>query len=148
MAMIILVIKSYFFSKIDSYNLGQKPHTYYFFLHFCKEMIKVICSILTVIIKDLELCLSNSNLPMRKSAIWFKFLAQKEETSKQWLVYYITNIKNLFHKSVYLFWKNLGQNSFSMSKSDCYNSQKISYQPGSWRGTIKLWQFPIDIRTL
>lgn len=38
---------------------------------------------LAVIIKDLEIHLSNSNLPMRKSAIYFKFLAQKREISKQ-----------------------------------------------------------------
>ena len=38
---------------------------------------------LAVTIEDLELHLSNSNLPMEKSAICFEPLAQKEETGKQ-----------------------------------------------------------------
>ena len=38
---------------------------------------------LGVVIKDLKMRLSNSNLSLGKSAIWFKFLAQKKETSKQ-----------------------------------------------------------------
>ena len=38
---------------------------------------------LVVAIKDLELQLSYSNLPIEKSVICFKSLAQKRETSKQ-----------------------------------------------------------------
>ena len=38
---------------------------------------------LAVKIKDLEVRLSNSNLSTRKNAIYFEFLAQKRETSKQ-----------------------------------------------------------------
>ena len=36
-----------------------------------------------VAIKDLEVRLGNSNLPLGKSAIWFELSAQKEETGKQ-----------------------------------------------------------------
>lgn len=35
-----------------------------------------------ITIKDLKIRLGNSNLPLSKSAIWFKSLAQKRETSK------------------------------------------------------------------
>ena len=38
---------------------------------------------LVVAIEDLEVHLGNSNLPLEKSAIWFKLLAQKRETGKQ-----------------------------------------------------------------
>ena len=36
-----------------------------------------------VAIEDLEVCLSNSNLPLTKSAIWFELLAQKGETGEK-----------------------------------------------------------------
>lgn len=45
-------------------------------------MIRVVCTILAIVIEDLEMCLGNSNLPLGKSALWFEPLAQKEETSK------------------------------------------------------------------
>ena len=38
---------------------------------------------LAVAIKDLEIYFGNSNLLLRKSAIWFESSAQKGETSKQ-----------------------------------------------------------------
>ena len=38
---------------------------------------------LTIAIKDLEMRLSNPNLPLEKSAICFEPLAQKGETGKQ-----------------------------------------------------------------
>lgn len=37
---------------------------------------------ITVKIKDLNMRLSNSNLPLTKSEIWFKLMAQKKETDK------------------------------------------------------------------
>ena len=45
---------------------------------------------LTIAIKDLEIRLGNSNLPLRKRAIWFKLSAQKEEIGKQttYILYY------------------------------------------------------------
>ena len=46
-------------------------------------MIKVICAILAIAIKDLEVHLSNPHLLLEKSAICFEFLAQKGETGKQ-----------------------------------------------------------------
>lgn len=36
-----------------------------------------------ITIKDLKTHLGNSNLPLGKSAIWFKLLAQKRKTGKQ-----------------------------------------------------------------
>ena len=54
-----------------------------FFLFFCEEMIRVVCAMLTVVIKDLEVHLGNSNLPLRKSVIWFELLALKRETGQQ-----------------------------------------------------------------
>lgn len=38
---------------------------------------------LTIIIQDLEVCLGNSNLPLRESTICFESLAQKREIGKQ-----------------------------------------------------------------
>ncbi len=55
----------------------------HFFLLFRGKMIRVVCAILAVAIKDLEVRLCNLNLLLRKKAIWFKLLAQKGETSKQ-----------------------------------------------------------------
>ncbi len=43
-----------------------------FFLPFCGEMIRVVCAILIVTIENLEVRLSNSNLPLGKSAIRFE----------------------------------------------------------------------------
>lgn len=81
--MIVLAIKSCFFSGADSYNLGRKPHTSHFFLPFRGEMIRVVCAMLAVAIEDLEVRLSNSNLPTGKSAIRFEPSAQKGEAGKQ-----------------------------------------------------------------
>ena len=55
----------------------------HFFLLFCGEKIKVVYAILAVAVKDLEVPLSNSNLPTEKSASCFELLAQKRETGKQ-----------------------------------------------------------------
>ena len=41
----------------------------HFFLLFCGEMIRVICAMVAIAIEDLEVQLSNSNLPIGKSAI-------------------------------------------------------------------------------
>ena len=46
-------------------------------------MIKVICIILAIAIKDLEVDLGNLNLLLENRAIWFELSAQKRETSKQ-----------------------------------------------------------------
>lgn len=81
--MMILVIKSYFFFKANSYNLRQKPYTCHFFHSFYGEIIKVVCAIFVVAIKDLEVQLSNLNLQIRKNAICFESLASKRETGKQ-----------------------------------------------------------------
>ncbi len=46
-------------------------------------MIRVICAILAVAMKDLNMRLGNLNLPLGKSAIQFEPSAQKGETGKQ-----------------------------------------------------------------
>ena len=46
-------------------------------------MIKVVCAMLAVVIKDLKVRLGNSNLLLEKSVIWFELLSQKGETGKQ-----------------------------------------------------------------
>lgn len=81
--MIVFVVKSFFFSRANNYSLRQKFHTSNFFYLFCEEIIRVAYTILTITIKDLELRLDNSNLPLGKSAIRFKLLVQKRETDKQ-----------------------------------------------------------------
>ncbi len=81
--MIVLAIKSFFFSGADSYSLERKPHTSHFFFPFRGEMIIVVCAMLAVAIEDLEVRLGNSNLPLGKSAIRFEPSAQKGETGKQ-----------------------------------------------------------------
>ena len=80
--MIVFAIKSCFFSRANSYNFGQKSYTYHFFISFCKEMIIVVCAILVVVIKDLKICLSNSNLLTGKKVIYFETLTPKRETDK------------------------------------------------------------------
>ena len=80
--MIVIAIKSFFLSKTDSYSLG-KPHMFHFSLSFYGEMITVICAILIVAIKVLKMHLSNLNLLLGKSAIWFEPSAQKRVTGKQ-----------------------------------------------------------------
>lgn len=49
---------------------------------FCGKMIRVLCTKFANSIKDLEMHLSNLNLPLRKSTIWFELLAEKKEISK------------------------------------------------------------------
>lgn len=46
-------------------------------------MIRVICTMLAMIIEDLEMRFGNLNLPLKKSAIWFDPLAQTGEIAKQ-----------------------------------------------------------------
>ena len=48
-----------FFLRVDNYNLGRKLYTSQFFSLFCEEIIRVICTILVVIIKDLKLYCKN-----------------------------------------------------------------------------------------
>lgn len=71
-----------FYPEQTIYNLGQKPHTFYFFLFFCEEMIKLVYAMLDIAIKDLKIYLNNSNLLIRKSAIYYEFLVQKKKTGK------------------------------------------------------------------
>ncbi len=80
--MIVLAIKSFFFSEADSYSLGRKPHTFHFILLFRGEMIRVVYAMLAIAIEDLEVRLRNSNLRRRKNAIRFESSAQKGETGK------------------------------------------------------------------
>lgn len=94
-------------------------------------MIRVIYAIFTIVIKDLEIYLINSNLLLRKNIIWFKLLIQKRKTDKQIASILFTNIKSLFHKSIYLFEKNIDQNSPFLLKSDYHNLSEISIETGN-----------------
>ena len=69
--MIVFTIKSCFFFKANKYSLGQKTYTLHFFFLFYGEMIMVISAIFAVAIKDLEICFTNVNLFLEKSAIYF-----------------------------------------------------------------------------
>lgn len=61
---IIFVIKFYFFTRIN--NLEWKLYTFQFFAFFYKKIIEIICIMLVVIIKDLELYLNNKNFSFKK----------------------------------------------------------------------------------
>lgn len=38
---------------------------------------------LVITIEDLEVCMSDLNLPLKKNVLWFESLAQKKEIDKQ-----------------------------------------------------------------
>ena len=80
---IVLAIKSFFFSRANNYSLGQKLHISHFFFFFYEKMIRVVCAMFAVAIEHLKMRLDNSYLSLGKNAIWFKPSAQKEETDKQ-----------------------------------------------------------------
>lgn len=63
--MIVLTMKSFFFSEADSYSLRRKPYISLFFFFFGREMIKVEYAMFAFVIEDLEVHLGNSNLPLR-----------------------------------------------------------------------------------
>ncbi len=98
MPVIVLVIKTCFFTDTNSYGLGHKPYTSYFFHLFCGKMIKVVCAMFAIAIEILGVQLSNLNLSMGKSAIQFESLVQKGKTGEQ-----MDNIIYFF----YLFTNNL-----------------------------------------
>ncbi len=81
--MIILIIKTSFFTYTDSYSLGYKLYTLYFFHLFYKKIIRVVYAIFTIIIKIFAVQLSNLKLYMEKNTIQFKSLVQKNVTGKQ-----------------------------------------------------------------
>lgn len=87
MLIIICAIKFYFFSRVDNYSLRLELHISYFFFLFYRKMIKIVCTILAIITKDLEMYLNNLNLSIKKSTIWFKSLTQKKETKTLYCKY-------------------------------------------------------------
>lgn len=66
---IVFIIKSCFFTGVNHYSLKWKSHISQFFSFFCGKMIRVICIILVVAIKDFKLRLNNKNFPMGKSIV-------------------------------------------------------------------------------
>lgn len=70
--MIVLAITACFFTGVNSYNFRQKFHYLSFFVPFCWEIIRVICTILVIEIEDLELRMHIKNLPKRKNATCFE----------------------------------------------------------------------------
>lgn len=71
---------------------------------------------LAVVIKDPKVGLSNLNLLLGKSAIWFEPLAQKRSLIRRQQVQYIINTESLFYKNICSFRENMGQNFFFASK--------------------------------
>lgn len=57
---------------------------------------------LTFAIKNQEINLNNSNLLIKKNAIYFEFLAEKKKLVNKKLIYYKTKNKKLFYMSIYL----------------------------------------------
>lgn len=72
MPIIIFAIKTCFFNKGNNNSIGQKPHTSRFFSFFYDKMIRIICTILAITIKDPKLRLNNKNSPLRKKAVLFE----------------------------------------------------------------------------
>lgn len=75
--MIILAIKYFLFSEINSYSLERKSHTSHFIYLFYKKIIRGIYTIFVITIKDLEICLGNFNLALttRPRYYWVRFYA-------------------------------------------------------------------------
>lgn len=55
----------------------------HFFIPLYREMIRVVCTTLAIVIKDLESLWNNLNLLLKKNAIRFELSAQKGEIGKQ-----------------------------------------------------------------
>lgn len=72
---------TYFFFGTNSYGLGSKTHMSRFFSLFYDAIVVVICSILSVAIKDLVLSWKNKELVIGKSAVWFEPENQKKVTN-------------------------------------------------------------------
>ena len=71
---------AYFFTSIDSYDLGEKVYTAHFFSLFYGKMIVVICSMLAVAIKDLAMRWNNMELAVTgKSAVQFELAIQRKQ---------------------------------------------------------------------
>ena len=133
--MIVFIIKTYFFNKVSSYNLDQKSHILGFFCLFYEEMIRLICVILAVIIKELQLPMSNRNFLLKKSAIWFKLYIQKSEKSGCFVFFFLLRQLSInWFKGVCLTWKNLGWNTFSISRLYYGNLQETYPQVNNWEG--------------
>ena len=148
---IILVIKSCFFSGADSYSLGRKPHTSHFFLPCRGEMIRVICTILTVAIKDLKVYLGNLNLPLGKNAILFEPQAQKEETDKQIAGAQYYKYQQSVLQGHMLVLGKPGPKTLFCIKIELLPSSKNKLSSKRLRGgreTLRLQQFSIDIKIL
>ena len=88
--MVLFAIKAYFFTGVDCYSLGRKPHSLHFFALFCWEMIRVICVMLAVAIEDFELRINNLYLLMGKSAVCFEPNSQKDSDGKNYILIIIS----------------------------------------------------------
>lgn len=58
----------YFFYKVNSYGISQKPYKTRFFC-FYNKMIKIIFAILTIIIGYYKLYVNNKNFMLKKNVI-------------------------------------------------------------------------------
>ena len=149
--MIILAIKSCFFFGADSFNFGWKPQTYHFFFLFCREIIRVVGTMLGIAIEDLEVHLSISNLPIEKNVIYFKLLAQKKKTGKQTTGILIWQKLKICFIGVYTClektWaKTLSPVNIRLFQTSGYKLS--SKRLGERRRTLRFWQFLNNIKTL
>lgn len=83
--MIVLTIKSYFFSKVNNYNLGQKLYISSFFLLFYKKIIKIVDAMLVRrMFKVIQIC------QREKAQFVLSFWYKMKKLISQWLMHYIT----------------------------------------------------------
>ena len=134
---IVLAIKIWFFIGVDSYSLGRKLHTSYFFSLFCGEMIRVICAILAIAIENLELHCKNKNPSIKKSTIWFEPYVYNYKTGKYFVFFNGTLILIIVFKGICSTWEDIGRDTFRMSRLYFGNSQETGSQVSSWGGKEK-----------
>lgn len=60
-----------------------RNHIFIIFFSLCREIIRFVYAILAIAIEDVEVRLSDSNLPLGKSIIWFELSSEKRELGKQ-----------------------------------------------------------------
>ena len=91
----VFAIKTCFFNRIDSYNLGQKLYISRFFSPFYGKMIRIIYVMLAIAIEDFKLRMNNKNLPLRKSAIRFELYTQKSEKNEYFVLFSLLRQPNI-----------------------------------------------------
>lgn len=135
--MIVHAIKLCFFTGVDSYCLGRKPHTSRFFSPFRGEMVRTISAMIAVALEDLELRCRNQNLPVGKSAIRFEPHTQKSGTGEYLLYtifsfFYATLTVIISNRGVCSSWEDMGRHTCPTTRSYSDDPQKTGPQARSW----------------